>query len=321
MAKTAVAKQETLIPKRGFRRFCHNFIRDWQLYVLVAMPVLYYLVFSWFPKYGIQIVFKAYSPRKGIWGSDWVGLENFIQFFQYYRWTNLIWNTVAISLYQLCTSNMLPILLALVLNAYKGKKFKAFTQNLSYMPHFISLVVMIGILNTMLNPVSGLLGAIYRFLGVEGYVDIRTSAEAFRHLYVWSGVWKGIGWNTIIYVSALTGVPEELHEAAKLDGASRWRRVFAIDLPTIMPTIGLLLIMDCAALLTVGHDKAYLMQHPTNTEVSELISTYVYKQGIRSGNMSFGAAIGLLNSLISLLLTMGANWISSTLSDGEIALF
>lgn len=321
MAKTAVAKQETLIPKKGIRRFVHNFIRDWQLYVMIAIPVIYIFIFSYLPMYGIQIAFKTYSPRKGIWGSDWVGLENWSTFFGYYRWTNIVWNTLALSLYDLFVVFPLPIILALIIHVHKGKALKKFAQNLSYVPHFISLVVMIGILNTVLNPISGLLGVIYRMLNIRGVSDIRTSAEAFRHLYIWSGVWKNIGWSSILYVSCLSGVPEELHEAAKLDGASRLRRIWSIDIPTIMPTVGLMLIMNCASLLSVGYTKAYLMQSTTNLETSELISTYVYKQGIMSGNMSFGSAIGLMQSVISLGLTCLANWVASTLTDGEIALF
>lgn len=321
MAKTAVAKQETLIPKKGFRRFAHNFIRDWQLYLMIAIPVIYIFVFSYLPMYGIQISFKEYSPRKGIWGSDWVGLEHFTQFFGYYLWPNIVWNTLALSLYSLAVSFPMPIVLALIIHVHQGKKLKKFAQNLSYMPHFISLVVMMGILNSILNPVSGLLGAFYRMLGITQVEDIRASADAFRHLYIWSGIWQGVGWGSILYVSCLSGVPEELHEAAKLDGASRVRRIFAIDLPTIMPTVGLMLIMQCSGLLSVGYQKAFLMQRSTNTVKSELISTYVYKQGIRTGNMSFGSAVGLLQSVISLGLTCLSNWIASTLTDGEIALF
>lgn len=321
MAKTAVANQDVLIPKKGFRRFAHNFIRDWQLYAMIAIPVIYIFVFSYLPMYGIQISFKEYSPRKGIVGSDWTGLENFKAFFEYYQWPKIVWNTLALSLYSMCVSFPMPIILALIIHVHQGKKLKKFAQNLSYMPHFISLVVMMGILNSLLNPVSGLLGAFYRMLGLVAMPDIRSSAKAFRHLYIWSGIWQGIGWGSILYVSCLSGVPEELHEAAKLDGASRLRRIFAIDLPTIMPTVGLMLIMNCSGLLSVGYQKAYLMQRSTNTEYSELISTYVYKQGIRTGNMSFGSAVGLLQSFISLGLTCLSNWIASTLSDGEIALF
>lgn len=321
MAKTLAERPQTLIPKTGPRRFFHNMKRDWMLYAMIAIPVVYILIFNYLPMYGIQIAFKEYSPRKGIWGSNWVGLENYMDFFGYYRWTNLVWNTLALSLYSLCVSFPMPIILALIIHVHQGKKLKKFAQNLSYMPHFISLVVMVGIIQAVLNPMTGLLGQLYKLLGIVGGEDIRGSKEAFRHIYIWSGIWQGVGWGSILYVSCLSGVPEELHEAAKLDGASRLRRIWAIDIPTIMPTVGLMLIMNCAGLLSVGYQKAYLLQMTTNKDTSEIISTYVYKQGIRSGNTSFGSAVGLLQSVISLGLTCLSNWIASTLSDGEIALF
>ncbi len=321
MANTIAAKPQTLIPKRGFRRALHNFRRDWMLWTLCVIPVVYIFIFNYLPVYGIQISFKDYSPRKGIMGSDWVGLENFTAFFDYYAWPSLIWNTLALSLMRLFLGDPLTIFAALAIHVYQGKRLKKLTQNITYMPNFISLVIMIGILNTVLNPVSGLLGVVYRAFGVYGADDIRSSKEAFRWVYWLSGEWAGLGWSTILYVSTLSGVPEELHEAAKIDGASRWRRIFAIDLPTILPTIGLLYIMGAASFLNVGHQKVYLMQRSTNMEVSEIISTYVYKEGIRAGNQSFGSAVGLFQSVIGLILTVFTNWLASTLSEGEIALF
>ena len=293
----------------------------WQLYMMIAIPVIYILIFNYLPMYGIQISFKNYSPRKGIVGSDWVGLENFKDFFEYYMWPKLVWNTLALSLYSLCVSFPMPIVLALIIHVHQGKKLKKFAQNLSYMPHFISLVVMMGILNTLLNPVSGLLGAFYRMLGLTAMPDIRSSKEAFRHLYIWSGIWQGTGWSTIMYVSALSAVPDELHEAAKLDGASRLRRVWAVDLPTLMPTVAIMLLMRFGSVMSVGYQKAYLMQNSMNIDVSELISTYVYKQGIRNGNMSFGSAVGLLQSVINTVLVFVVNWVTNLLTDNEMGLF
>ena len=176
-------------------------------------------------------------------------------------------------------------------------------------------------MNTVLNPVSGLLGYIYRVSGNLSYDDIRGSKDAFRHLFVWSGVWQGAGWASIIYLSSLSGVPDELHEAAKIDGASRLRRVWSVDLPTIIPIICLQLIMRVGTLMSVGYQKAYLMQNNQNIDVSELISTYVYKRGIQENNMSFGTAIGLLNSAINMALVYTANYVTNALSDGELGLF
>lgn len=321
MANQVAVTNRPLVPKTGFLRFWLNFKRNWQLHLMILVPFLYLLVFHYFPMYGIQISFKEYSPRRGIPGSEWVGLANFKDFFDYYKWPNLVVNTLAISLYAIFVGFPIPIILALILHVNTNKVLKKVAQNVSYVPHFISLVVMIGILNTVLNPVSGFLGHIYRWLGVTSYDDIRGSKEAFRHLYVWSGVWQSSGWSTIMYVSALSAVPDDLHEAAKLDGASRLRRVWSIDLPTIMPTVAIMLIMRFGGVMSVGYQKAYLMQNNMNIDVSELISTYVYKTGLRSGNMSFGSAIGLLNSVVNTVIVFVVNWVTNLLTDNEMGLF
>lgn len=321
MSKSATAEATTLVPKKGWPRVWLNFKRHWQLHLMLLIPTAYLILFSYVPMYGIQIAWKNYSPRLGIWGSEWVGWVNFTKFFNYYQWTNLVMNTLALSFYSIFAGFPIPIILALILHVHTGKVLKKIAQNVSYMPHFISMVVMIGILNTVLNPVSGLLGYINRVTGNLSYDDIRGSKEAFRHLYIWSGIWQGAGWSSIMYVSALSAVPEELHEAAKIDGASRLRRVFAIDLPTIMPTVAIMLIMRFGSVMSVGYQKAYLMQNSMNSDVSELISTYVYKQGIRSGNMSFGSAVGLMQSLINTILVFAVNWVSNLLTDGEMGLF
>lgn len=318
--RTAVAAP-TLVPKTGILRFWLNFKRNWQLHVMMLVPFLYLLVFHYAPMYGIQISFKEYSPRLGIVDSEWVGLANLKDFFGYYKWTNLVVNTLSLSFYSIFVGFPIPIILALVLHVNTNKVLKKVAQNVSYVPHFISLVVMIGILNTVLNPVTGFLGYINRVFGNVSYDDIRGSKEAFRHLYIWSGIWQGMGWSTIMYVSALSGVPDELHEAAKLDGASRLRRVWSVDLPTIMPTIAIMLIMRFGSVMSVGYQKAYLMQNSTNIDVSELISTYVYKQGIRNGNMSFGSAVGLLQSVINTILVFVVNWVTNLLTDNEMGLF
>ena len=308
------------LPVTPAQKFWVRFKKNWQLHLMVLAPLLYLLLFSYGPLYGLQIAFKEYSPKAGIPDSPWVGLANLTKFFGYRKWPQLVWNTVALSLYHLATFP-LPIVLALVIHINTHKGLAKIAQNISYIPHFISLVVMIGILFSVLNPVSGFLGYYYRVTGKTDYDDIRGSVDAFRHLYVWSGVWKGIGWSSIIYLSALSGVPEELHEAAKLDGASRLRRVSAIDIPTIMPTIVLLLIMEVGGIMSVGYQKAYLMQNSMNTETSEIISTYVYKKGIQQNNMSFGTAIGLLNSVINMVLVFTVNGITNWLSDNELGLF
>ncbi len=321
MANNAAVASPVLVPKTGIRRFWLNFKKQWELHLMLLIPFVYLMIFHYFPLYGIQISFKDYSPRLGIVASEWTGLANVKYFFNYYQWPNLIVNTLALSFYSIFAGFPLPILLSLVIHVNTHNKLKKVAQNISYVPHFISLVVMVGILNTVLNPVSGFIGYINRMFGNVAYEDIRGSAKAFRHLYIWSGLWQGTGWGTIMYVAALAAVPDELHEAAKLDGASRLRRVFSIDLPTIMPIVALQLILRFGGVLSVGYQKAYLMQNSMNIEVSELISTYVYKEGIRNGNMSFGSAVGLLESAINTVLVFTVNWVCNVLTDNEMGLF
>lgn len=321
MSNPSAVAAPSLLPKTKWQKFCANFKKNWQLHLMVVAPLAYLILFAYVPLYGIQIAFKDYTPRLGIWDSEWVGLFYFEKFFNYYRWTKLVENTLAISLYQIFVGFPIPIILALFIHVNTGKVLKKIAQNISYIPHFISLVVMVGILQTILNPVSGMLGAIYRMLGISGVEDIRGSQTAFRHLYVWSGIWQTMGWSSIIYLSALSGVPDELHEAAKLDGASRLRRVWSVDLPTILPTIALMLIMRFGSIMSVGYQKAYLMMNNANKETSEIISVYVYTQGIQKGDMSFGTAIGLLNSVINMILVFTVNAITNALSDNELGLF
>ena len=320
MSKRVAIAVQNQLPVTPAQKFWVRFKKNWQLHLMILAPLLYLILFSYVPLYGLQIAFKEYSPRAGIEASPWVGIANFNKFFGYYRWPQLVWNTVALSLYHLLTFP-LAVVLALIIHINTHKGLAKVAQNISYIPHFISLVVMIGILNTVLNPVSGFLGYIYRSIGKIEYDDIRGSKDAFRHLYNWSGVWKNVGWSSIIYLSALSGVPDELHEAAKLDGASRLRRVWSIDIPTIMPTIVLLLIMEVGAIMSVGYQKAFLMQNLQNKDVSEIISTYVYKEGIQKLSYSFGTAVSLLNSVINTALVFLANWISNVLTDGEMGLF
>ena len=318
MSKRIAIAVPNQLPVTPAQKFWVRFKKNWQLHLMVLAPLLYLILFSYVPLYGLQIAFKEYSPRAGIPASPWVGVKNLTKFFGYYKWKQLVWNTVSISLYHLLTFP-LPVILALVIHINTHKGLAKVAQNISYIPHFISLVVMIGILNTVLNPVSGFLGYIYRVTGNLSYDDIRGSKDTFRHLYIWSGVWKGIGWSSILYLSALSGVPDELHEAAKLDGASRLRRVWSVDLPTILPTICLMLIMRFGGIMSVGYQKAYLMQNSLNLSYSEIISTYVYKKAFgTSGNFSYSTAIGLFNSVINLILITTVNKISKKVNETSL---
>ena len=305
----------------------NKFKQSWQLQVMLILPIFYILLFHYGPMYGIQIAWRNYRARDGIWGSAWVGWKNFQEFFAYYKWKVLVKNTLAISFYSLLAGFPIPIILALFLHVSKHKVLVKITQNVSYVPHFISTVVMVGILNQIFDPITGFYGYIMKFLRTNkiisstGYYDIRSSEGAFRHLYVWSGIWQTMGWGTILYIAALAAVSPELHEAATIDGASRWKRVLHVDLPTILPTISIMFILRSGHIMSVGYEKVYLMQNTLNINKSEVISTYVYKYGLARNKMSYGSAIGLMNSAINSLLIITVNFVANKLSDGEAGLF
>ena len=306
----------------SWQQFLIRVRKNWQLHLLVALPILYVIVFYYFPMYGLQIAFRDFKPRAGIWGSEWVGFKHFITFFKAYNFFQIISNTLLISLYNIFVGFPIPIILALMLHVSERKILKKVTQNVSYMPHFISTVVLVGIINQILNPVCGVVGTFYHMFGGIGVApDIRASAGAFRHLFVWSGVWQQMGWSTIIYVAALSGVSSELHEAAELDGASRWKRVLNVDLPAILPTVSIMLILRFGSVMSVGYEKVYLMQNDLNLSTSEVISTYVYKTGLGKMQMSYGTAIDLFNSIINTTLLLTVNTITRKLTSGEQGLF
>ena len=306
----------------SWQQFLIRVRKNWQLHLLAFLPILYIIIFYYVPMYGLQIAFREFKPRAGIWGSEWVGLKHFITFFKAYNFTQIISNTLLISLYNIFVGFPIPIILALMLHVSERKILKKVTQNVSYMPHFISTVVLVGIINQILNPVCGVVGTFYHMFGGIGVApDIRASAGAFRHLFVWSGVWQQMGWSTIIYVAALSGVSSELHEAAELDGASRWKRVLNVDLPAILPTVSIMLILRFGSVMSVGYEKVYLMQNDLNLSTSEVISTYVYKTGLGKMQMSYGTAIDLFNSIINTTMLLTVNTITRKLTSGEQGLF
>ena len=321
MATQSLATAGTLQKKKPWQRFWINFKRSWQLHLLLLLPLIYMILFHYAPMFGLQIAFRDYRTKAGMSGSDWVGLNQFITFFKNYKWTSYVWNTFKIASYSILVDFPVPIILALMLHVNENKALKLVTQNVSYIPHFISTVVLVGILNRIFDPFTGVWGTVCKAMGIMEIIDIRTNPDTFIHLYVWSGVWQSMGWSAILYVSALSGVSPELHEAARIDGASRFRRVFAVDLPAIMPTICIMLIMRMGGILSVGYEKVYLMQNGLNISQSEVISTYVYKVGLGNNNLSYGSAVGLMNSVISTSMVVLVNWITNKLSDGEAGLF
>ena len=288
--------------------------RDYYLMLLPA--VLYVLLFCYAPLYGLQIAFKNYKVSLRVAGSPWIGFRNFTDFFQSYYFVKLLKNTLVLSLYSLAVSFPIPIIVALILNELKGK-FKKFTQTILYAPHFISLVVVVSILNVMLSPSQGVVNTILEMLGMERNYFMANPAY-FPHLYVWSGVWQGMGWGAIIYLAALSSVDPSLHEAADIDGATRMQKILHINRPTIMPTIIIMLILRIGNIVSVGYEKVYLMQNDMNIETAEIISTYVYKRGLLDSNYSFSAAVGLFNNVINVILVLLANWISKKVSETSL---
>lgn len=287
------------------------------LYIFLLPAVVYLGVFAYGPMYGIQIAFKNFKASKGIWDSAWVGFKYFEAFFDSPRFWLLIKNTLVISFYSLLAGFPAPVMLALMLNYVPHSGLKRFTQTITYAPHFISIVVLVGMLSVFFSPRSGFVNNIITSLGGKP-VYFMGSASWFKHMYVWSGVWQSAGWGSIIYLAALSGVGPELHEAAIIDGATKLQRIRHIDLPTIMPTMVILLIMSIGRLMNVGYEKVYLMQNSLNLTVSEVISTYTYKIGLQSAEYSYSTAIGLFNNVINFTLLITVNFVARRLSGSSL---
>lgn len=321
MAKQSVATANTIyVRKTPFQKFCVNFVKSWQLHLLILIPFVYMILFEYLPMFGLQIAFKDYGARAGIFDSPWVGFGKFQQFFKDRNWTTYLWNTFRISFYTIIAGFPVPIILALIIHVNENKTLKKLVQNVSYVPHFFSVVILIGILNRLFDPFTGLIKMLYNLFGEANVPDLMNLPDAFDHMYVWSGVWQNMGWGAIIYLSSLSSVSPDLHEAARIDGASRWKRVLHVDLPAIMPMISIQLIMRMGSVLSVGYEKIYLMQNSFNTYKSDVISLYVYKKGLGE-DMGFGAAVGMMNAVVNTSMVIFVNWIANSLSDGEAGLF
>lgn len=283
--------------------------RTWVLYLFILPALAYIIIFNYAPLYGIQIGFRDYKPMDGIWGSQFVGLKHFETFFTSYQFWDLLRNTLVISVYSLVAGFPIPIIFALLLNYVKSNKFRKTTQMITYAPHFISTVVFCGMVFIFLANDGIFNQLINLFTGSA--VDFMGNAKGFKHIYVWSGVLQGMGFNSIIYISALSAVSPELHEAAVVDGATKFQRIWNIDIPAILPTAIILLIMSTGQILNVGFEKAFLLQKPINLQYSEIISTYVYKIGITKAQYSYSTAIGLFNNLVSFSVLLLVNKVSS----------
>ena len=288
-----------------------------QLYLMLLPAIAFYLLFRYLPMAGVQIAFRDYRAIDGIWGSEWVGLKHFKRFIESVQFGTLIKNTLRISITNLIVGFPLPIILAILLNEVQSPRLKKVVQNITYAPHFISTVVLVGMVNMFLSPSTGLVNFIIGKLGGEA-TNFLAKAEAFLPTYIISGQWQNMGWNAIIYVAALANVDTQLYDAAKMDGANRFHKIWHVDIPAILPTAVTLLILNSGNLLNVGYEKTYLMQNSLNTSVSEIISTYVYKVGLINAKYSYTAAIGLFNSVINVTVLVIVNKIAKKLSDTSL---
>lgn len=290
--------------------------KEWQLWVMILPALAYILIFCYGPMYGIQLAFRKYDFSKGLTGGDWVGLKYFIQCFESPMFGTTMKNTFVISFFTLVCGFPIPILLAIVINSLRQNKLKRVVQTAVYMPYFISTVVMVAILQILLSPTTGVISGLLKDLHlIPRSVNLLGTPGAFVPVYVLSGVWQSAGWNSIIFIAALSAVDGQLYDAARVDGASRWQQVIHVELPALVPTIVILLIMNMGRILSVGFEKVFLMQNDLNLSVSEVISTYVFNIGVQSGQFSFGSAVGLFNTIINFAFLMMANWISKKTAD------
>lgn len=286
------------------------------LYVMLLPVLLYYVVFHYAPMYGAIIAFKDFSPRLGVWGSDWVGLEHFQDFFTGPYFWRTMKNTLLISTFSLVFGFPAPIVLALLLNELKHALFKRTVQTITYMPHFISLIVICGIIKDFSSS-DGVINDVVAFFGGTR-VTYLLEPSFFRTIYVSSGIWQNIGWGTIIFLAALTGIDQEQYEAAKIDGAGRWKQMMNVTLPGLMPIIVILLILDIGKMMNVGFEKIILLYNPGTYETSDVISSYVYRIGLQDFNYSFSSAVGLFNSVINFILLISSNWLSRKFNETSL---
>lgn len=309
--KKKSSKQQSLSVKKV--SFSKAFKTDLPLWLFVLPGIILTFIFSYVPMYGVQIAFRNYNAKLGFFGSHWVGLKHFVRFFNSPYFTDTISNTLTLSVYSLLVGFPIPIIFALMLNSFRHKKYRKIIQTITYAPNFISTVVMCGMILLFLSPSVGVINHIIELFGGNA-VNFMANKDYWRHIYVWTGIWQGMGWSSVIYFAALSGVSPELHEAAVMDGANKFHLVRYIDLPSILPTATILLIMSCGSILSVGFEKVFLLQNDLNLSVSQVISTYVYQVGMVDHNVSYSTAIGLFNSLINAILLIVVNKVSNKLS-------
>lgn len=291
--------------------------RNKELYLIMLPVIIYYLVFHYKPMYGLIIAFQDYSPRRGISGSDWVGLQHFKDFFGGIYFGRLLRNTLEISIATLIIGFPAPIILALLINELRSKLFSRITQTITYMPHFVSMVVLCAMIREFVKEGGLVTDMMVNLFGYDGKNLLSRSAY-FTPIYVITNIWQGVGWGSIVYLAALTGIDMELYEAARVDGAGRWKQTIHITIPSIMPTIITMLIMRMGQIMGIGHEKIILLYNEGIYEKADVISTYVYRMGIMNRQYSFSAAVGLFNSVVNFILVIAANQISKKLSETSL---
>lgn len=310
----ATAKKANKIPKRalGRRRDSH-----WQLWLMMIPAIVYMILFVYKPMGGVLIAFQDYSLKKGIWGSKWVGFDNFERLFRSYWFPIILKNTLTISLLSLVLSFPAPIILALAANEIRSERRKRIFQTVSYAPHFISTVVVCGMITVFLSPESGVINFLLQAIGIEPTAFL-AKPNAFKWVYVLSGIWQTVGWSAIIYIAALAGVDKNLLEAAEIDGANRIQRIRYVNFPVLIPTIVIMFILRCGSILSVGYEKVYLLQNTANLSASEVISTYVYKVGLEKADFGFSTAVNLFNNVINCIVLILSNKISKKVSGSSL---
>ena len=286
------------------------------LYIMMLLPIIYYILFHYLPLYGVLIAFKDYKIAKGVWGSPWVGFKWFEKFLADPYFWKLVKNTLLLNIYGLLWGFPVPILLALMLNEVTNAKFKRAIQTVSYLPHFISTVVVCGMVMNFLS-LDGIINQIIAAFGFDK-IQFMVLPEWFRTIFTASGIWQTCGWTSIIYLSALTSVDQEILEAAMIDGANRFQRIKLVTLPSIAPTISIMLIMQIGRLMSLGYEKIILLYNGSTYETADVISTYVYRRGILSADFSYSTAVGLFQSVIGVILLVASNQISKKLSDSSL---
>lgn len=304
--------------RRHTRSWYKEYLKEnWQLYVLMVLIMAYFVVFKFLPMYGLRMAFMDYNPFKGFEGSEYVGFKHFRKLFSVRQFWPALKNTLTLSTYSLLLGMPFPIIFALLLNSLPGEKLKKGVQTIAYAPHFISTVVIVGMLKLFLSPSYGIVNFFIQKLGGNS-INFFGVSSMFPHMYVWSDIWQNTGWNAVIYIAALCSVDFSLHEAAMVDGASRFKRLWYIDIPSIIPTFVILLIMRFGSLVNVGFEKVFLMQTDLNLSTSETLATYAYKMGLQKTQYSFSAAVDLFNSVVTFVLLMSVNFVSRRLTETSL---